>query len=461
MEPWGIFILVTSHMACILFSIAVNRHIWIRSRRTPQLTLYLILQGMMLIWMVAKVGKTLSPTIELRWAFVALQYAGSSFVGIMQFHFGWVCLHERPLPKPLAIPFWIPFVLFYGMVLTNPWHHLVYRTFTMTTSQFGPVFHWHAYATWGFLGLGLLMWTAAWIRYARQRMRWVSALFSAAILIPMVFNILYITNLYPVLFGAKPLFDYTPLLTSISLAFFAYAIFQWSLLDYGKVPLDEVLSRLPQTIVLADADGHLLDLNRDPVSGTPLLRDVYPVLETLQTYESPLESVLERLRGMAKQAAPLPPEPMRKEAPSREEVPARQEPHGGSVWQEDIIRLGGKPYRMRCTVSASARDGAGACLAVLEPAQAELDVQARHHALLMEREAMEKRLAVLRQRHEETGQLIRRNREESGRLKAIEQGLAILSDWLDREETVATPFPLWPEHLQDGRGRLDSVERQI
>ncbi len=443
MEPWSIFILVASHMTCILLSVAINRHIWIRSRRTPQLTLYLILQGMLLVWMAAKIGKALSPTVELRWAFVALQYAGSSFVGIMQFHFGWVCLHERPLPKSLAIPIWTPFLLFYGMVLTNPMHHLVYAEFTLTASRFGPVFHWHSFLTWGFLGLGIAMWTAAWFRYARARIRWVSVLFSLAILIPMAFNIIYVTGLYAVIFGVKPLFDYTPLLTFISLAFFAHAIFQWSLLDYGKVPLDEVLGRLPQTIVVADAGGRLLDLNRDPVTGSLLAREIYPVLETLQPYETSLQPVLERLRDLTGRTAPAGPEAE------------------AAIWHEDIVNLAGKPFRMRHTIAHADRNGIVSCLAVLEPIQPELDVKARHLALQAEISAMERRLDVLRQRHEETGQLTGRNREETDRLKAIEQGLSVLSDWLDREVTIATPYALWPQHLADGRERLSTVERNL
>jgi PAS domain S-box-containing protein len=156
----------------------------------------------------------------------------------------------------------VPSALAFLALLTNSWHRLVLTsdvTFGSPPGEViqaaGPVF-W-AFTAWsqlcGFGGAVLLLASA---RQMGQSQRVSALVLSAAALLPLVANVLFVAQLLP-----TP-HDPTPLALAISLALVSAAIFRFGLLD-GTLPLArrDVLEDLADGLLIADTEGCVLDMN--------------------------------------------------------------------------------------------------------------------------------------------------------------------------------------------------------
>ena len=406
-KSWTVFVIVSIHMVSICLSLVINRHIWLKTRKTPQLKQYMLLQAIFLIWMVAKVMKTLSPTVELRWAFVVLQYVGSSFPGVMLFHFSWTFFYSRAMPVWLAFLTWTPFVAYFVLVVTNPFHHLVYTTFLLEYSLRGPASQLHSYATWLLMGVGLLLCLIAWFRDTRLRSRSAVLLLSGAITIPMVFNALYITNLYPLVFGSKAIFDYTPICAMVSLLLFAIAIFQGTMFEYGIFPVDRVYASMPPCILIVGGDGEIRDMNRDLFTGEGLKWEEQPDREALKRFIPTLTPLLKRIGVFLAES-------------------------DGTKVQESFL-LGDKEYRLTLLRPDGKKGSSELCLAILSDNQHGLNLLRSVSAARRELAVLEFRLQQVRKAHAESKVLTKTNEVACERLERFEQDLSALADWFGRE----------------------------
>ncbi len=431
-RPWSVFVIVSLHLLCVAISLGVNRHVWLKSRKTPVLRQYMLLQAMFLIWMIAKVLKTLSPSVELRWAFVVLQYAGSSFPGIMLFQFAWTYFRNKTLPFWVTALIWMPFLGFFGLVATNPLHHLVYRTFTLQASSFGPVFRIHSYLTWGLMGLGIVLCIFAWFRDNRRRNRIVVLLFSAAIAVPLAFNALYVTNLYPVVFGGKALFDYTPICAMVSLLLFAIAVFHWSMFDYGIFSIKDIFSRIPHCVLLLDRKGQICDMSRDPFTGDVFEWEEPMGREGFQPFETRLAPLLVRCQTFMSESA--------------------------LSEDQELIQLGERTFHLTLSAYGTRNGPFDLCLAILTDAENEKSRREVMSTMRREMSALESRLNRMRQAQVEYKAFEKTNAFARERLNRFEKDLSGLADWFEKEGAAA-PMPgrSWRVRMKEGRTLLSAA----
>ena len=77
-----------------------------------------------------------------------------------------------------------------------------------------------------------------------------------AVLIPWLGNLLYVSGFSPI-----PNLDITPFAFTISVAVFALGIFRWKLVNLAPVARDLVVEKMPDGMIVLDAQGNIVDLN--------------------------------------------------------------------------------------------------------------------------------------------------------------------------------------------------------
>ncbi len=257
---YEIFFIQFFHVFGIVFSVALNFMIWLKSRKTKAVGRFMLLQGLFVLWMIAKVLKTVSFNVDLRWSFIVLQYLGVCFIGSVFLMFAIAHVHEKPLgTKQELLLNLFPGIVFL-LVLTNPWHYLFYSSYDFAGDTFGPVFYVLMFFTYSCILVGI------WIILSHGQKssigvspnsKVVDYLLGLGILIPLLFNVLYLTKTYKLIFGVRPLFDYTPICYSIALGVFGFAVFGLDLFGAVKAAALETFDSLSQPVAILSDEGRL------------------------------------------------------------------------------------------------------------------------------------------------------------------------------------------------------------
>jgi len=77
-----------------------------------------------------------------------------------------------------------------------------------------------------------------------------------AVLTPWLGNVLYVSGLSPI-----PNLDITPFAFTISVVVFALGIFRWKLVNLAPVARDLVVEKMPDGMIVLDAQGNIVDIN--------------------------------------------------------------------------------------------------------------------------------------------------------------------------------------------------------
>lgn len=248
------------HIFSIFLLLFVNAVIWLKAKKTPLIYSYLIVQGIILLWMVSKLLKTVAPDAGLKFFFVCCQYTGVCFLGEAFFIFAYLYAMKKKPSLKMTVRLTIPSVLFWGIVVTNPLHHLFYTHFDFWGDSFGPAFYFHQ-------GYNYLLLFAGFILCARKfrkqfgNEKTKAALFSIGIMIPIFANIIYIFGWFKFLFGFAPPFDITPVACNLSLMVFALATFRYRFFDALKIARRNAVSAIPEGIAILDGSNRVVDCN--------------------------------------------------------------------------------------------------------------------------------------------------------------------------------------------------------
>lgn len=275
-----IFAIEIWHILSLVVSIAVNFYIFLHARKTPLLSAYLLAQLMLILWIAAKILKTVSYTVELRWFFVVVQYFGVSFLGPCLLLFAFYYVKKR-MPKPhTLILLFLPGLYSFAVVVTNPLHYQFYQVFTFYKDRFGQLFYINMGLTYGYLAISMMMLGRGFIKmFGNERKR--AYLFSAAILIPFLVNILYVFKLFKNIFGHTPLFDYTPIATNVSLIIFALAVMKYRFLDLLPIAKRQIFDGISDAVFIYGRNKELLDCN----SRAELLRQNAEYIKSTESFE--------------------------------------------------------------------------------------------------------------------------------------------------------------------------------
>lgn len=234
--------------------------LYFKARKTPLLKYFLASQAMLILWLLAKLMKTASPTLEIRWFFIALQYFGICSLNYTFVQFAWFFAYAKemtPFRKFLTL---LPTAISFILISLNPLHMLFYSKFDLYRDSFGVLFYPHQLMSYLYLIYGIYLCTK---EYNNSfQMKYVqSKLFAIAILIPIFFNVLYVTKTLKKIFSIRLPMDITPLTAIISLGLFAFAIRKYRFLDIAPLAYEKALTHSDQAIAICNSQGLITDCN--------------------------------------------------------------------------------------------------------------------------------------------------------------------------------------------------------
>src|SRR6056297_1205889 len=154
---YDIFILELWHIFSIIFSLVFLSYIYLNARKSMLLYHYLILHGILLVWLIAKVFKTIAPTADIKWIFIVIQYFAVCFLGSVFLMFAYLYAKGKPFSPAKIIFINIPPTFFFLVVITNYKHHLFYSTYDFLGDTFGPLFYAYMICTYLYLVAGIYL----------------------------------------------------------------------------------------------------------------------------------------------------------------------------------------------------------------------------------------------------------------------------------------------------------------
>lgn len=234
------FVLGVFYLLVLGAGIASMAVLLFRGRRTACNKVYLICQGMAMIWCAAQLLALLGQT-ETEWKLsYLLGNLGICFIGSFWYYFA-VLYTERQCS---LFEKYLPFVLsafHYGLFLTNGRHHLYYQVFSTQELEHGTFFFTNVALTYLLVigGAGLLYRDFV----QKQKDKRGRQFIIAAVLTPVLFNALYLSGCLP---GAK--FDITPLGFGISVILVLIATLKYQFMDVNITAFELILSGLSDGI---------------------------------------------------------------------------------------------------------------------------------------------------------------------------------------------------------------------
>lgn len=204
------------------------------------------------------------PTLGGKVLAAKLQYLGTLAIPPL-----WLMLslcyygHERRLTKRWILLLTTPFGVLFLSVLTNEWHHLIWREVglhpqgypSLWNAGYGSLFWFATLVSYAYIAAGLVLNVLVIFGSSRPYRRQSQMMILAAA-IPFLANIAFLSRFSPL-----PWFDFTPLAFALS-AF----ILVFTSLRSGFVPLvpeaaSTIIANLDNPILVVDAEGGLVDLN--------------------------------------------------------------------------------------------------------------------------------------------------------------------------------------------------------
>ncbi len=257
--------ILLSHFIMLLLLLLFTSYVTFRAKKSALLTSYLLLVGTIALWITAKILKTVSPVIELRWIFIVLQYFAIDCLGVCLLLFASVYKHNRfPSKKFMLAISALPLAAFL-VVLTNPLHMKFYSVFTIYKDRFGPLFYLSQSIQYAYLLLGVILLSRG---YTKQpgfhKNKALGRIFSVFVMLPLLANLYYILfkmDVFPWYFPF-PVFDFSPIAASISLILFIIPTLTLRFFDISPVTLGKLYDLVVQGLLFIDHDLRLYGSNQ-------------------------------------------------------------------------------------------------------------------------------------------------------------------------------------------------------
>lgn len=241
------------HIFSLFLFVFINVMIYLKAVKSARLTSFFVLQGIITLWIVAKILKTFAPDAELKFFFVVCQYAGVCFLGLALIVFAHLFAYGTRPANKIILPLSAISALCFLVVATNPLHYLFYTHFDFWGDSYGPLFYVQQGFNYSLFAIGIIICGKKFFDRFREK-RIQTFLLTAAIAIPLITNILYVFRIFEKIFGFSPAFDLTPITASVSLIIFAFATFKFHFFDNLKIARRAALSNVPEGILLIMGD---------------------------------------------------------------------------------------------------------------------------------------------------------------------------------------------------------------
>jgi PAS domain-containing protein len=228
--------------------------------------------GAMTVFLLALAVWSLGAALEISAAGLPakLLWARLEYLGIVALPPAWLVFVLRYTgqrrwlaPNCVALLYAVPFVT-WALFLTNGVHGLMWSEVRLDEALPFPALDVVAYGAWFWVhsaysyalliaSAGLLV--AALLRPSRLY-RVQSGVFLAALLVPLLVNLWYVSGRSPI-----PSLDPTPFAFAISGALAVWGLFRFRLLDLVPVARDAVIEGMRDGVIVADGYGRVVDLN--------------------------------------------------------------------------------------------------------------------------------------------------------------------------------------------------------
>jgi len=252
------------HIVAIILSLIFFMIFFIRANKDHALKSYLMMQICMIGWMVFKVFKTVSPTVELRWGFIVAYYFCACLLEVAFLEFGYAYYKGKTMRLKARILIYAIASVQFIVVLTNPIHHLFYAKYDFWHDSFGVLFYAHMAIEYIFIGIGFAYCYKVFKVRLADRNIWYKYFISSAIVVPLILNFLYITKIIHKLVDAMNLpvvFDITPIVFTWSIVVFAYATFNSDFLRLNPILEHEIVHKLDTPVCVLDSRYQVIYVN--------------------------------------------------------------------------------------------------------------------------------------------------------------------------------------------------------
>lgn len=259
-----IYAIEAFHLFAVVLILGFTAYLYFKTEKSFLFWTFASIIGMLTLWMVAKMLKTVSPNATLRWSFIVLQYVGVQFSGysVVLFAYALSKGHMMRIKKALILA--IPPFLSLLVVATNPLHMMFYSYYDFYKDDFGVLFFPVQVSQYIYLFVGIIMLSKRFTYQAHFRNRQITGrLFAFIVLIPILCNVYYLlVKLTDVPFILPfPFFDFTPITSAIALILFILPALRYRFLDLIPMAYRQIYEHHPDAIMFAYKD-RIFDANQ-------------------------------------------------------------------------------------------------------------------------------------------------------------------------------------------------------
>ncbi len=266
-----------------------------RRREVGGATAFAVLMGAVTLWTLSYLAELLTPACTGKLLWTDLEFTGIALSppAWLAFAMQYTGMGKRLTPRFLGGILALP-TLTILLVLTNPWHTLMWAGFTCVPGRTdlqnlaAPWFWVHTYYSYLMIVTGIVLYVRMYLRstglYRRQALIAVlGAIF------PLGFNMLYVFSRVP------PPMDFTPFTFTASGLIFGWGLFRFHMLDVVPVARDLLIESMPDGMFVVDEHGRMVDINpamrrilgllgSEPVVGLPAMRFLRPWRDLVRKY---------------------------------------------------------------------------------------------------------------------------------------------------------------------------------
>jgi len=252
---WNFFAFIVNIVAFVI--------IYMKANKNKSLNAFFIVQFSMMIWLIGKILKTVSPTVELRWFFIVFYYLGICLLEVSFLDFSYIYYKGKTMNKKIRRSIYLVGVIQFIIIVTNPLHHKFYSAYNFWGDDFGYAFYAHMAINYLFILIGMVFCSIKFKKQISNKSKVEKNLITIAILVPIGVNILYITRTLERLFiylGIQ-IFDITPLIYTWSLLVFVYATFKYEFFELTPIMKHEVAKELDNPVLILNNKFEILYTN--------------------------------------------------------------------------------------------------------------------------------------------------------------------------------------------------------
>ncbi len=258
------YIIILFNAAFFIVLLCLSLYIFFSAKKTALSFSYITIMSMIMLWLLAKVFKSASPNVELRWVFVVIQYIGVEFLGYFLIIFAYIYTKNQLPTRRLLLLLAITPTLSYLIVITNPLHMLFFSTFDFYYQNHGILFYILQVNKYAYWIVAAVLLAIGFIRQPQEELKNLTGFFALISVIPLVANVYFTAfNMFdsmPWIFPF-PEFDITPVAAGLAISLFMIPALKHRFLDIIPASYSRLFAEMPYGIVFIDRRDRIYAYN--------------------------------------------------------------------------------------------------------------------------------------------------------------------------------------------------------